>query len=158
MGSRKVKKSGVVSRVLPDIVDHKGWKMKLDMHSFFPIWHKVVSENVASCSRPLKIVKDTLWLEVSNSSWMQQLQFEKRQILQDINATLKISRIRDIKFILPQDDKGAREKDEKPLSFVSPDPEVLQKFEQQVGVIEDDAIRDSLIRLWYLSKACRREK
>ena len=158
MGSRKVKKSGVVSGVLPDIVDHKGWKMKLDMHSFFPIWHKVVSENVASCSRPLKIVKDTLWLEVSNSSWMQQLQFEKRQILQDINATLKISRIRDIKFILPQDDKGAREKDEKPLSFVSPDPEVLQKFEQQVGVIEDDAIRDSLIRLWYLSKACRREK
>lgn len=156
MSSKKIKKTGAVSTVLPDIVDHKGWRMKLDMYSFFPIWHKVVSENVACCSRPLKIVKDTLWLEVDNSTWMQQLQFEKKHILNDINATLKISRIRDIKFVLPQDEDENTKKRDQSLSFVSPDPEALQKFEQQVGVIEDDAIRESLIRLWYLSKACRR--
>lgn len=158
MGSGKNKKYQSISKVLPEVARYKGWDVKLDMHSFFPIWEKVVDENVSCCSRPLKIVKNVLWLEVENSTWMQQLQFEKSRILDDINATLKLSRIRDIKFLLPL------EEDRKPvyalpdITFIPPDPEELRKFEEQVGVIEDDAIRESLIRLWYLSKACRRKQ
>ncbi len=156
--SEKAKRSRSVAGVLPEIVDHKGWRRKLEMHSFFPIWHKVVNENVACCSRPLKIVKNTLWLEVESSTWMQQLQFEKNQILDAVNATLKTSRISDIKFVLSQEMEKDKKNKPAALSFVSPDPETLQKFEQHVGVIEDDAIRESLIRLWYLSKACKRPK
>ena len=130
----------------------------MDMHSFFPVWEKVVSENAAACSRPLKIVKDVLWLEVENSTWMQQLLFEKMQILDDINATLKLSRIRDIKFVLPQDGNPPKGEETGEISFVPPDPEAVRRFEEQVSVIEDDASREALMRLWYLSKACRRTK
>lgn len=157
MGSGKQKWNRPVSSVLPEISRFKGWDIKLDMHSFFPKWDRVVGENVASCSRPLKIVKTTLWLEVENSTWMQQLQFEKRRILDDINATLKLSRITDIKFVLPRDEEDDAAKERPRVSFVSPDPEILEQFEKQVGIIKDDAIRESLVRLWYLSKACRRE-
>jgi hypothetical protein len=128
----------------------------LDKHSFFPIWDRVVSGNAAQCSRPLKIVKDVLWLEVDNSSWMQELQFEKQQILEDINATLKLSKIRDIKFLLPVDEGSEKKAESGGITFVPPDPEELKRFEQMAGVIEDEAIREALIRLWYLSKACRK--
>lgn len=150
------KKYSPVSGVLPDLLLHKGWQTKLDMHSFFPKWNKVVNENVAGCSRPIKIVKDVLWLEVENSTWMQQLQYEKFQILDDINATLRRSRIRDIKFVLPAEREKKINYELPPVSFISPDQEALRKFEKQASVIKDDAIRESLVRLWYLSKACRR--
>jgi len=154
-----VKKKNIsISGVIPDVVQHKGWQDKLEMHSFFPIWEKVVGENVSCCSRPLKIVKDVLWLEVENSTWMQQLQYDKLQILSDINSTLTTTRIRDIKFTLPRDDEKLRGYELPAVQFKSPDPEALRKFEEQVGIIKDDAIREALVRLWYLSKACRREK
>lgn len=158
MGSGNRNKTRKITGVLPGVVRAKGWEVKLDMHSFFPIWKKVVSENAGACSRPLKIVKDVLWLEVENSTWMQQLLFEKMQILDDINATLKLSRIRDVKFVLPQDDSPPPRESKGEITFVPPDSEDVRRFEGQVSVIEDDAIREALIRLWYLTKACRRAK
>lgn len=158
MGTARNRKNRTVSGVLPDVVRHKGWDVKLDMHSFFPVWDKVVGEEVAGCSRPLKIVRNVLWLEVENSTWMQQLQFEKSRMLDDINATLKISRIKDIKFLLPRRCEEPPVRKQPEIVFVPPDPEELRKFEEQVGVIEDEAIREALIRLWYLSKACKRKE
>jgi hypothetical protein len=158
MGYRNSKKTRKITGVLPGVVRDMGWDVKLDMHSFFPIWEKVVSDNAASCSRPLKIVKDVLWLEVENSTWMQQLLFEKMQILDDINAALTLSRIRDIKFVLPQDDDPPMREEIGEITFIPPDPEAVKRFEKQVSVIEDDAAREALVRLWYLSKACRRTK
>ncbi|MEE4240711.1 MAG: DUF721 domain-containing protein [Desulfopila sp.] len=147
-----------LSGILPEVVRHKGWAVKLDLHSIFPIWEKVVGEEIADCSRPLKIVKNVLWLEVENSTWMQQLQFEKCRMLDAINACLKISKIKDIKFLLPRRDNEPPVRKLPEIVFVSPDPEELRKFEEQVGVISDEAIRESLVRLWYLSKACRRKE
>jgi len=158
MGRAKKYKQRSVSGVLPDVVKEKGWQVKLDMHSFFPRWHKVVDARVSECSRPLKIVKDVLWLEVENSTWMQQLQYEKMQILDDINATLQLSRIRDIKFLLPKEEVVAPQYELPPVSFTTPDPEKVASFENQISVIKDEAIRESLMRLWYLSQACRRDK
>lgn len=158
MTAKKRKKYDQVADVLPEVTRHQGWDVKLDMHSFFPKWKNIVSEDVASCSRPLKIVKDTLWLEVENSTWMQQLQYEKLRILEAINATLKLSRIRDIRFILPHD-SGEQAKQSGPgISYVPPERKELEKFEQQVSVIEDEASRQALIRLWYLAKSCRPDK
>lgn len=158
MGARKRKKQQEVGDVLTRVIRHQGWDVKFDLHSFFPKWKEVAGESVASCSRPVKIVKNVLWIEVDNSTWMQQLQFEKRRLLDDINSSLKKSRLRDIKFILPQDDETAGEGKEQKISFVSPDPEMLEKFEQQAKIIEDAPSRDALVRFWYLNKACRRPK
>ncbi len=157
MGVSKKNWSRTVSKVLPEIASHNGWEEKLDMYSFFPVWDQVVDDYIAECTKPLKIVRGVLWLEVENSTWMQQLQFEKMRILNDINATLKLSRIKDIKFLLPQDNFEEKKEDVQ-IAFVAPDPEALKKFEKQAAMIEDDTIRDALVRLWYLSKACKRKK
>lgn len=158
MAIKKRKKYDQVADVLPDVTRHQGWDVKLDMHSFFPKWKNIVGEDIAGCSRPLKIAKNTLWLEVESSTWMQQLQFEKLRILEAINATLKLSRIRDIRFVLPHDSGEQTTESGPAISYVPPNPEELEKFEKQVAVIEDEASREALVRLWYLAKSCRPDK
>lgn len=153
--AKKRKKHDQVADVLPEVTRHQGWDVKLDLHSFFPKWEKIVGEDVADCSKPLKIVKETLWLEVENSTWMQQLQFEKLRILEAINATLKLSRIRDIRFVLPHDIEKQKQESGPSIRYVPPDSAELEKFEQQVSIIEDEASRQALVRLWYLAKSCK---
>lgn len=155
MATKKYRKYDQVADVLPEVSRHQGWDVKLDMHSFFPKWKNVVDKDVASCSKPLKIVKDTLWLEVENSTWMQQLQFEKLRILEAINATLKLSRIRDIRFVLPREEENQAKEGGAGISYDPPDTKELEKFEQQVSGIEDEASRQALVRLWYLAKSCK---
>lgn len=157
MAQKRQRKYAIIAGILPEVARHHGWSNKLDQHSFFPHWAEIVDEDVGQCSRPLKIVKNVLWLEVENSTWMQQLQFEKVRILEDINATLKLSRIKDIKFVLARDDQENRRYVLPELSYHPPTPEEVKKFEAQVEVIEDEKIRDSLVRLWYLAKACKRK-
>ncbi len=157
MAAKKRRKYKQVADVLPEVTRHQGWDVKLDLHSFFPKWKSIVDADVADCSKPLKIVKDTLWIEVENSTWMQQLQYEKMRILDAVNGTLKRSRIRDIRFVLPHE-SGEQQHKGPSITYEPPGQEELEKFEEQVSVIEDDASRQALIRLWYLAKSCKPKK
>ncbi len=158
MKKRYTNQTRALAAVLPSIISHKGWKVKLDMYSFFAEWDQTVADHVAECSRPLRIKKDTLWVEVENSSWMQQLQYEKYQMLEAINARLKFSRIKDIKFTLPEGDRKEQKPERTRLTFVSPDPGEVDHFERQIESIEDDRTRNAIFQLWYLSRSCKREK
>ncbi len=158
MKKRYMNQTHALATVLPGIISHRGWKVKLDMYSFFADWDQIVAEHVAECSRPLRIKKDTLWVEVENSSWMQQIQYEKYQMLEDINARLKFSRIKDIKFTLPEGETKEPKPERARLTFVSPDPREVEHFERQIASIDDDRTRDAIFRLWYLSRSCKRNE
>jgi hypothetical protein len=155
-GNRK-KSEKILGNILPDVVRDRGWETQLDLHSIFPAWKEVVQGDAARYTVPLKIVKGTLWLEVENSAWLQQFQFQKIALLDSINTFLKKSSIRDIRFVLPSGKEKTEHAREK-VRFEAPAREDLKRFEEQVALIEDEAIRDSLVQLWYLSKACVREK
>ncbi len=145
--------TGVLSQVSKD----QGWEKKLDMHSVFMNWENLVGETIAKCASPCKIVKNVLWVEVDNSSWMQQLQFDKVALLDKLNSSLRFSRFADIKFLLPSKPDEIKKRKGQTLRFISPDSNELADFERQVSSITDEKSREALIRLWYLSKACIRE-
>lgn len=146
----------LLAAILPGVLKDRGWEARLEMHSIFPNWEKVVDATTATCAQPLKIVKGTLWIEVENSAWMQQLQYQKVMLLRTINGSLKNSKIEDIRFVLPRENRKGKT-EEPAVRFVAPPPEELQRFEEQTSFIEDEASREALVRLWYLSKACKRE-
>jgi hypothetical protein len=148
-------KTQKLSFTLPGILKDKGWERKFDQHRVFLEWDNLVDETIAAHSRPLKVVKDVLWLEVENSAWMQQLQYQKIILLETLNAYLDISRFSDIRFALQEKKKKKRRRQESSLSYISPPPEEVAQFEKQISFLEDGDIRDSLMRLWYLSKACK---
>ena len=145
-----------VASILPGVLRDRGWQAQMELHAIFLHWANVVDESVSSHCQPLKIVKGVLWIEVENSVWLQQLQFQKVSVLKSINNFYGEKKIRDVRFVLPQLSLQAQAK-EHSVRFAAPPPEELKQFEEQACCIEDEATRNALVRFWYLSKACVRE-
>ena len=144
-----------LSILLGGIARGQGWQQQLDRHSLFLHWDTLVDKSTSTHAQPLKIIGNVLWLEVENSAWMQQLQFQKIPLLEVLNTTLRLSRLEDIRFTLI-DRQKAKEQNRQTVHFVQPSPTARDAFEIQIGGIEDATIRKSLMSLWYLSHSCRR--
>lgn len=139
------------------IVRDKDWEKKFDQHRVFLNWEDVVDAETAACSRPLKVVNDVLWVEVENSAWAQQLQFKKLQLLEDLNDFLRVSYYADIRFTVGMSAEPLEKAVEKRPRMVPPAAEEIEKFEKQIDFIEDENIKQAMIRLWYVSRAVRRD-
>jgi hypothetical protein len=161
MAGRVKSNQNSISRLLPEILHEQGWEKQLDLYSIFPRWKEIVGEEKNGCAQPLKIERGVLWLEVTNSSWGQQLQYEKVDLLATLNRFFRQSRLDDIKMVLP---KGKTAKTGKAgpapfpaVKFVKPSEEKIAAFQRQVACIADEQCREALMQLWYLSEACQRE-
>lgn len=160
---KRIKTQGnSISGVLPGLLRQRGWEYQLDLHSIFPRWQELVGEEMCEHARPLKIEKEVLWLEVDNSSWMQQFQYEKMELLEALNKVLRISRIKDIKMTLPKG-KGVKagppgRKSGPAIEFVRPSEDKVAAFQRQVECIADEKCREALMQFWYLAQACKRKK
>lgn len=152
---QKKNKDKNIAGVLPTLMRERGWEKQLDLHSIFPRWQELVGEDVSDHAQPLKIVRTTLWLEVENSSWLQHLQYQKIELLDILNQSLRLTRLSDIKMVLPIEKKKSVNAPGRSVSFVKPDEKKIAAFEQQVNCIADEKCRDALMQFWYLSQACR---
>ena len=160
MVGKKKNSAANVAGLLPSLLRQKGWEKQLDLHSVFPKWKDLVDEDFAGHAVPLKIERDVLWLEVENSSWLQQLQYGKYELLADLNDFLRLGQLKDIKMVLPsQKDKLSFDPDDKgpPVCFERPSPEKIASFQKQVDCIGDEECREALMQFWYLANACKKK-
>jgi hypothetical protein len=156
--NKKGKQHSTLSSILPWLSRSMGWEKQLDLHSIFVYWQDIVGHEFREHAQPKKIERGVLWLEVENSSWLQQLQFAKMELMELLNRRLQLTGIRDIKMILPKDDEF--KKHEKPgpaVSFVRPNAAKIAAFQKQVECIADEKCREALMQFWYLAEACKRE-
>jgi hypothetical protein len=152
-GSHKLQS---LAALLPQITHEQGWQKQLDSHRLFLRWDTLVDPTTRTHAQPVKIENSVLWLEVDNSAWMQQFQFQKIPLLETLNGALSLSRLTDIRLIL-SDSRTSTKPMEPRVSFVHPDPDARDAFYQQIAAIEDDTIRDGLMSLWYQSHSCHRD-
>ena len=152
---QKKNKQKVLAAFLPDLTRERGWEKQLDLHSIFPRWRELVGSEVSDHAQPLKIVRGILWLEVEDSSRLHHLQYQKIELLDILNQSLRLSRLSDIKMVLPVGKKKSEKVVDRTVSFVRPDEKKIAAFEQQVGCIADEKCRESLMQFWYLSHACK---
>jgi predicted nucleic acid-binding Zn ribbon protein len=145
-----------VSTLLSQLAGEQGWRKQLDRHNLFLHWDELVDKTTSSHARPLKIVKNVLWLEITNSAWMQQFQFQKIQLLDIINKSLRLSRLQDIRFILTNSDQTVKHR-EQTVHFIQPSPAAQESFQKQIAGIENEEIRNALMDLWYMSHSCRKD-
>ncbi len=143
--------------LLPQLSRQRGWEEQLDLHSIFLNWSEILDKEIAEHCRPLKIVKKQLWIEVENSAWMQQFQYQTVFILDMLNKSLKRTRLQGLRFCVAEKREGDGEEAEPVLRYVQPPPEDIAAFESCTESIPDKAVRESLIRFWYLSQACKKE-
>ena len=157
MRKKSEERQGPLGAALPGLIRDCGWEIMLDMHSVFSHWKILADEDTAEHAAPLKIVAGVLWVEVENSGWMQDLQYRKVQLLKNINAFLQKSRIRDVRYVLPEGLKPVAEQKTGAIRFIAPPAEQVREFAQQIESISDTASREALMRFWYLAHACQRE-
>ncbi|UCC66098.1 MAG: DUF721 domain-containing protein [Deltaproteobacteria bacterium] len=67
-------------------------------YAIWGIWDKVVGETVAQQAQPSFLRRGILFIKCSSPAWMQQLQFMKGMILEELNRQLGGEVIKDIRF------------------------------------------------------------
>lgn len=162
MAERSKFKQNKISQLIPNLLQDRGWEVQLDLHSIFPRWKELVGDEMSEYAQPLKIDRGVLWLEVANSSWLQQLQYEKLELLDILNSCFRLSSLKDIKMVLPKGRDGltkpSNQESGPAIKFVKPSEEKIAAFQQQVECIADEKCRDALMQFWYLAQACKRNK
>lgn len=155
--------------LLATVFQQKNWRRRFGLHQVFLFWDKEVGAEIAAHAQPDVIKGDVLWLKVSDSIWMQQLQFEKQHIINCLNKRLdKLTnlgpagvnkgteegcRLSDLRFTIgrPSPAKKAPSADVmRPPQVSSPvfDEAKLAEFNQLLTSIEDPKLQDSMRRLW----------
>ncbi len=62
------------------------------------LWDDAVGEHIAANARPARLKNHVLIVHVSSSVWIQQLQFSKKLIMDQINSAAGSCLVSDIKF------------------------------------------------------------
>ncbi len=123
--------------------------LELEFHvkaySVWGSWREIVGESMARQAQPRSIRNRILFIDVSHSTWVQQLQFLKSDLLEKLNAFLGEPVFKDIRFRLgkitplpnlsPESDRP-REVDEQTLGEIDGYIQSIRDEEVKRGVRE----------------------
>lgn len=151
--------------LLTAVFTQKHWQERLQLHQVFVFWDEVVGPEIARHAQPHVIRGDVLWLAVSDSIWMQQLQYEKYQLLELINVRLgsigshaagtgggreaPALRLAELRFQLDPclGRRPTPPQAETPV-VAAIDHEHFAEFSVSLNSIPDQELRESMKRLW----------
>ncbi len=98
---RRRRKQGNLQRIgdiLPKVLKKKRLHIHLEDRHISDAWKKAVGSIISAKTRAYKLKGDTLFVKVSTSTWMQQLQFMKEEIKEKVNAVLEKKPVKNIYF------------------------------------------------------------
>ncbi len=117
----------------------------LKSYSIWGAWKELVGDSVALQTQPRAIRNRILFIDVSHSTWMQQLQFLKPTLLEKINNFLGEPLIQDIRFKLGKISQTVSSSPKtNSLEDEKLDKATLNRIESIVQKLEDQAVRKSL--------------
>ncbi len=73
---------------------------KLEGYRIWTLWDEIVGEQIAGRAQPDRLRNRILFIRVSSSTWIQQLQILKPTLLEKIHQIVKGGAIKDIRFSL----------------------------------------------------------
>jgi len=128
-------------------------KINLDMadSSLVETWNKSVGKVIATQTFPFKIKNNTLFVKVSNSTWMQQLQYMKQDIIDKVNTAFVGKTVKDIYFSIGKIPALSATKDE--IEYTSEqDLHSLKKrdrrlIRESLKSIDDEELRSIIKRV-----------
>jgi hypothetical protein len=140
-----MKKPQSIRSILEKTIKTLEIDVPLKTYSIVGAWNEIVGESVAGHSQPRSIRNQILFIDVAHPTWMQQLQFLKPTLLDQVNAFLGEPLIQDIRFklgkvspTLPAPPKTLSMEDE------NLDQDTLNRIESLLQGIDDEEVRKSL--------------
>lgn len=139
-----------ISSLLGEMIQNRHWQDRFELHEVFNFWEKAVGKDIAKHATPAKFRGKVLWIEVSDSIWMQQLQFLKITLLTKVNKEFDSVAVEDIRFQLKLPSREAAEVARPPSRRpgAAPTVEDAQRFEQNLEEIEDSDLKQAMLRCW----------
>jgi len=137
-----MKKPQPIRSVLENTLKGLEINVPLKSYSILGAWNEIVGATVAAHSQPRSIRNRILFIDVSHSTWMQQLQFLKPTLLEKVNHFLGEPLIQDIRFKLgrvPPSTPSHSKTD--PRRQEDLDQETLKRIERVILKIEDEEVR-----------------
>ncbi len=131
------------------MITRRKWQDRFELHEVFDFWEKAVGKEIASHATPSKFRGKVLWVDVSDSIWMQQLQFLKTMLLEKINKQFEAVEVEDIRFqlLLPNDSLPKTTPPPRPAGPL-PDEGDLTQFEEFLGDVDDPELKVAMLRCW----------
>ncbi|MFW6114770.1 MAG: DUF721 domain-containing protein [Thermodesulfobacteriota bacterium] len=84
--------------VVQTIFAAPGYPVALDDMKLWKIWDGLVGPEIASHAQPSSIRKGTLVVKVSDSVWLQELEFRASELRETLNHALEREAVRKIRF------------------------------------------------------------
>lgn len=150
--SRK-KKIVKIDTLLGELFANRDWQQHLDRNRIFEFWSEAVGVDIAAHAQPKLIRGKVLWVNVTDSIWMQQLHLMKEHLRQVLNDRLAGDvEVIDIRFNLVTTLRSIlaekKEINQKPSEKPAPDPKKLAAFENMISAISDVGARESFRTIW----------
>lgn len=93
--ARKPKK---IADILAQLITARGYGRVQSDANLIAAWQQAAGETIASYTRPGRLRRGTLEVIASNSTIVQELTFQKQQVLTQLQTQLPDAHIRDIRF------------------------------------------------------------
>ena len=88
-----------IARALKRLVKKQGMEKEINQQKATDVWEEAVGKKINEHTEPVDVRFGVLTVKTSSSVWRQELQFQKKSIVNSINKKLKKTIIRDIRFI-----------------------------------------------------------
>lgn len=99
MGRKKRKAEFVhLGSILGDVLKKYRHEMDVELVQVWQVWDSIVGEVIAQNAKPAAFKGPILLVHVTNSTWIHQLQFLKKEMIGRLNNALGKPLIEDLKF------------------------------------------------------------
>jgi predicted nucleic acid-binding Zn ribbon protein len=88
-----------IAGAIKNFLKKTGLEKAIAQQNALEVWSTVVGKNVAKNASAESIEHGILLVRVTTPAWRQELQFQKKEIINSINKELRQKIIKDIKFI-----------------------------------------------------------
>jgi predicted nucleic acid-binding Zn ribbon protein len=89
-----------VGTIIDRVMSKLGLSKRYHEQKALLVWDSIVGGRIAGKTKPLYAREGTLVVEVENSTWMNELQFLKREMIEKLNKKIGQWVIDDIHFLL----------------------------------------------------------
>jgi predicted nucleic acid-binding Zn ribbon protein len=89
-----------IKQALENVLKEYNIKEDLDVYKIFHLWTKIVGDKTARHTKPVRIGKNTLFVEVDDPLWLTQLRYMRDDIMDKIDSSVKKGVLTDVKFYL----------------------------------------------------------
>jgi len=134
-----------LKRALERSLRDLGLQKRLKAEQLSVLWPKIVGPSVAKIAFPAQFRNGTLFVDVADNVWMQELKFQEGELIGRLNDALREPLVRRLFFQLARtprpDSTSQREPTPVPPAATPLDPRQELALEQEVASVRDPELR-----------------